>query len=114
MMKERTKRETQTKVREIRCSCGQGERLNVINEPVSPQTQSNTEDVEETGRRVERREEADDCNCIPDPTSFICPRESWIRSLCLGERSQVCRSVIYNLLAFALLQPFTQQLVQES
>lgn len=34
-----------------------------------------------------RREETDDCNCVPDPTSFICPRESWIWSPCLREKS---------------------------
>ena len=33
------------KVREIRRSCGQWEKLNVMNEPVNPPSQSNTEDV---------------------------------------------------------------------
>ncbi len=95
MMKERIKEGRQywkkpNKSQRDKTFCGQGERVNVINEAVMPRTQSNTEDVEagQTGDRGRvEREEADDCNCIPDLTSFICPRESWIWSPCLREKS---------------------------
>lgn len=45
-------------------------------EPIIPQTQSNTEDVEAETETGDREGKVDDCNCIPDLTSFICPTES--------------------------------------
>lgn len=52
------------------------------------------------------REEADDCNCFPDPTSFICPRVSWIWSPCLREESDLPAAVAdLQSSGFTLIQP---------